>query len=124
MYDPAYNPAVSGPKTAPVATIINRDGTNGPTYVLPLRQGDHPTTRTLFTCFSYMSGAYGGIVPHQVNGNALAATVNAPGPYRFIALMAGMSMAYTDGSARFVPPGDMGAVADGSWYFYDTKANN
>jgi prepilin-type N-terminal cleavage/methylation domain-containing protein len=104
--------------------VMNTDGTTGPTYVLPLKQGDRPTTRTLFTCFSYMSTAYGGLIPHQVNGNGIASTVNAPSPYRYMKLIDGMCMAYIDGSARYVPQGDIGAVAAGSWYFYDKTAAN
>ena len=107
-------------------TIVYSDPTRPTTdiYKLPMHAGDHPTTRTLFTCYSVLSPAsYGGIIPHQTNNNAIASTVSASSPYAFINKMKGMCMAYTDGSARFVLKGDIGAVVGGySWYYYDTKA--
>ncbi len=119
-----YAPGVASARFVP--TIINRDGTTG-SYALPLRQGDHPTSRTLFTCYSYLSPSYyNGIIPHQTTGGGIAKTVSASDPYQFISKAkqnAGMCMAYTDGSARFVSPGDMGAVTGASYYYYDTTAH-
>ena len=117
-----YSSSYSGPVTNFVPTIVNKDGTSGGNYTMPIKLGDRPTTRTLFTCFSFMSGAYGGIIPHQLNGAAIGTVANASTPYQFIGKMLGLSMAYTDGSAQFVPGKQIGAVSAGSWYFYDLNA--
>jgi prepilin-type N-terminal cleavage/methylation domain-containing protein len=119
-----YAPGATAARFVP--QILYRDGTTG-SYVMPLRQGDHPTSRTLLTCYSYLSpNYYNGIIPHQINGGGIAKTVSATNAYQFISAdkkYAGLCMAYTDGSARFVPAGDMGAVVGASYYYYDTTAH-
>jgi prepilin-type N-terminal cleavage/methylation domain-containing protein len=126
-YDYSWSMYAQPATAAPyVPVVINTNGSVGDPYVLPFRQGDHPTTRTLFTCFSFMSPSFGGIIPHQVHGNGIAKTVNATSPYEFMSQIDGMCVAYTDGSARYAPGTDLGAIRSGgpgnSWYFYDKNA--
>ncbi|MDB5298003.1 MAG: hypothetical protein JWO31_3986 [Phycisphaerales bacterium] len=99
--------------------------TGDPKYVFPRKMGDKPTTRTLLTCYMFTSSAYSATLPHIKGAYTGIFLPKSTQPFEKTKNVEGIAMAYTDGSARFVPEADLGAVASyaGTWTFYDRQAN-
>ena len=107
-------------------TMVNNDASlssAGPYYV-PIKTGMRPTNRTLFTCLNSFSKGGGGTVPHWTKGYAAGKLSTLPNPYSILNPIDGMSMSYTDGSARYVPRQELGVVSGTYWWYYDKTAMN
>jgi len=92
-------------------------------YETPKRVGDVGTSNTVLTCMAYVRAPtwYSGLVPH-VNGERLGQTPNSiTDPYDFEPMPEGMVVGYTHGAARWVPWGDLRAVRNHNWLYYDPE---
>ncbi len=105
--------------------IINPDGTNsGVPYKMPRRLSSPMTTRTLITCMAYVypGSAWPGWIPHTIDTET-GTTVPALGnPFDKKIRIAGLNMGFVDGSARWVPQADFGAIRDVDFVYYDRTA--
>jgi prepilin-type N-terminal cleavage/methylation domain-containing protein len=105
-------------------TMLNPDLTSAGPYYVPIKAGITPTSRTLFTCLHSFGKTSGGTVPHMSKGYAAGNIYSLPNPYTALGPIDGMSMSYTDGSARFVPKQELGVISGSYWWYYDKAAIN
>jgi prepilin-type N-terminal cleavage/methylation domain-containing protein len=105
-------------------TLLNPDLTSAGPYYVPIKAGITPTSRTLFTCLHSFGKTTGGTVPHWSKGYAAGNVSSMANPYLGLGPIDGISMSYTDGSARFVPKQELGVISGPYMWFYDKAAMN
>lgn len=113
--------AVNGPYNR---VIMNLDGSYSTVpYKMPQRLSSPMTTRTLITCMAYTSPNpwWCGWMPHGLDEETGVAVPSYMGPFKDVAV-AGLNMGFVDGSARWVPWKDLGAIRDIDWCYYDRTA--
>jgi len=103
------------------------------TYSFPTHQGTRPSSQTLLTCPAYSSSGYSCYWPHSGPGDSFrqhaSVTAVGNGITDVSSVMQGICVAYTDGSARWVPRKQLWSVYEGStasnptggydWVFFD-----
>jgi prepilin-type N-terminal cleavage/methylation domain-containing protein len=110
--------AISGAVYDNTGTIVS------PTvdYVFPTKQGGPATSQTLLTCYCYAGPSYGCDLPHFTNKEAFSSGPNCSGPnVPYTMGMQGMAIAYTDGSAKWVPRKQLWSMKEGGfeWVYFD-----
>jgi type II secretory pathway pseudopilin PulG len=110
--------AISGPVYDNTGTVVSP----ALNYVFPTKQGGAATSQTLATCYCYSGPSYGCNLPHFQSRDAFSMGPNCSTPNAQVTLaMQGMCIAYTDGSAKWVPRKQLWSMKEGGfeWVYFD-----
>ena len=82
------------------------------------------TTRTLITCMAYVypGSAWCGWIPHTIDTDIGISLPTYSNPFDKNIRVSGLNMGFADGSARWVPLNDLGAIRDVDFVYYDRTA--
>jgi prepilin-type N-terminal cleavage/methylation domain-containing protein len=106
-------------------TVFDNNGVQvSPTvnYVFPTKQGGTATSQTLVTCYVYAGPSYGCQLPHFQQQETFVQGPNCSSPNTPATLpMQGLCVAYTDGSAKWVPRKQLWSMKEGGfeWVYFD-----
>jgi prepilin-type N-terminal cleavage/methylation domain-containing protein len=85
-------------------------------YIFPLKQGDRPTSNVLLSCPAYAGTNYGWL-PHYTSSDGFrdGANITSTPNDRLTLPMQGISIGYTDGSAKWLPRKQLWSMWEGNY---------